>query len=121
MKNKILIIEDEEALAKALKESLVENGFEVEIAEDGEEGIKKIMSLKPDLVLLDLSLEGNEDGLDLVRWMRKSENWKKTPVIATTAHAFTTDQNNCLAAGCNDYLSKPIKREKLLEKISAYI
>ena len=69
-----------------------------------------------DIVLSDVSLAGNEDGLDLVRWMRKTKTWQKTPVIATTAHAFTKDRDNCLAAGCNDYLSKPIKRENLFEQ-----
>jgi len=49
--------------------------------------------------------------------MRKTKTWSKTPVIATTAHAFTKDRDNCLSAGCDDYISKPIQREKLLEKI----
>jgi len=74
-----------------------------------------------ELVLLDLSLIGNEDGLDLVRWMRKTKTWKETPVIATTAHAFTKDRDNCLTAGCNDYLSKPMKRENLLKKIKEFV
>jgi len=73
------------------------------------------------LILLDLSLIGNEDGLDLVRWMRKTKTWKETPVIATTAHAFTKDKDNCLVAGCEVYLSKPIKRDILLEKINKYM
>jgi len=72
------------------------------------------------LILLDLSLVGDEDGLDLVRWMKKTEKWKDTPVIATTAHAFTTDRDNCMNAGCNDYLSKPISRAELTERVAHY-
>jgi len=59
--------------------------------------------------LSDVSLAGDEDGLELVRWMRTTKQWRKTPVIATTAYAFTGDRDNCLATGCNDYLSKPVK------------
>ena len=119
-KSLILLVENDPGSQK-LVEFFLKEKYDLCFAVSVGEAKEQLKKYPVDLVLLDLSLVGNEDGLGLVRWMRKSENWKKTPVIATTAHAFTTDQNNCLAAGCNDYLSKPIKREKLLEKISAYI
>ncbi len=86
------------------------------------DGAKQQLKQYPvDLILLDLSLVGNEDGLDLVRWMRKTKTWRKIPVIATTAHAFTTDRDNCISTGCNDYLSKPIKKMELLEKLEEWM
>ncbi|MFQ6605286.1 MAG: PAS domain S-box protein [Fidelibacterota bacterium] len=66
-----------------------------------------------DIVLLDLSLKGNEDGLALVRKIRTTENVEHLPVVALTAHAFTEDRERCFNAGCNDFLTKPIQREQL--------
>lgn len=74
-----------------------------------------------DIILLDLSLIGDEDGLDLVRGLRQQKRWESLPIIATTAHAFTADQERCMQAGCDDYLAKPIKREKLLKKMQVLL
>jgi CheY-like chemotaxis protein len=119
-KSLILLVEDDTSSQK-LTEFFLKKQYNICFAVSVDEAQQQLKKYPVDLILLDLSLIGNEDGLDLVRWMRKSKTWKKTPVIATTAHAFTTDQNNCIAAGCNDYLPKPIKREKLLEKISEFV
>ena len=85
------------------------------------EAKQQLKEQKVDLVLLDLSLIGDEDGLDLTRFMRQSKQWKIVPIIAVTAHAFTSDREKCLQAGCNDYLAKPIRSEKLLEMIKAFM
>lgn len=83
---------------------------------------KEILRKNPvDLILLDLSLAGDEDGLDLVRFLRTEEKWKDLPVVAVTAHAFNADKINCIEAGCDDYLAKPIKRTDLLDIIKRYI
>ncbi len=119
-KSLILLVEDDTGFQK-LTEFFLKKKYDICFAVSVGEAKQQLKKYPVDLILLDLSLIGNEDGLDLVRWMRKSKTWKKTPVIATTAHAFTTDQNNCITAGCNDYLPKPIKREKLLEKISEFV
>lgn len=74
-----------------------------------------------DIILLDLSLEGKEDGLDLVRELRQSKRWEGLPIIATTAHAFSTDRDQCMQAGCDDYLAKPISRDQLLKKMQDWL
>lgn len=117
---RLLVVEDDphsQDLIKFFLRGQCENFFAESVA-----GAKQTLKSNTiDLILLDLSLIGKEDGLDLVRWMRKTKTWGKIPVIATTAHALTTDRDNCLAAGCNDYLSKPISREKLLTKIRQFV
>lgn len=70
------------------------------------------------LLLVDLSLAGEEDGLSLVRYLRKRENFYSLPIIAITTHAFTNDRSTCLKSGCNDYLAKPVSRKDLVEKIT---
>jgi CheY-like chemotaxis protein/nitrogen-specific signal transduction histidine kinase len=115
-KQQVLLVEDD-ASSQKLTEFFLKDKFDIYFADSVKKAKQQLKKYPIDLILLDLSLIGNEDGLDLVRWMRKTNTWEKTPVIATTAHAFTKDRDNCTAAGCNDYISKPIKRKKLLEKM----
>ncbi|MCH7732203.1 MAG: response regulator [Candidatus Marinimicrobia bacterium] len=115
-KQQVLLVEDDPN-SQRLIEYFLKGQYNICFAVSVDEAKQQLQQNQVDLILLDLSLVGNEDGLDLVRWMRKTKTWQKTPVIATTAHAFTKDRDNCIAAECNDYISKPIKREKLLEKI----
>lgn len=72
-------------------------------------------------VLVDLSLKGSEDGLALVRTLRRHPRWKGLPVIATTAQAFGEDRDRALAAGCDDYLAKPIRRGALFQTIERLV
>lgn len=74
-----------------------------------------------DLVLLDISLEGKDDGLDLTRFIRQNRRLKSLPVIAVTAHAFIQDMNNCLDAGCDEYIAKPYPIFELMKKVDHYV
>ena len=114
----ILLVEDNPSSRKLI-EFFLNGKYDICIADSVIKAKTQLENMPVDLTLLDLSLVGEEDGLSLVRWMRKTRKWQNLPVIATTAHAFTTDRKNCLEAGCNDYLSKPINRELLFEKIRA--
>ncbi len=71
-----------------------------------------------DCIILDLSLAGEEDGLVLARMIRQEQNNHKLPIIAVTAHAFPSDRQRALDAGCNAYLPKPIHGDKLIESIA---
>lgn len=119
-KQSILIVEDDPSTQNLIKYFL-KNRYEIHFAESVSEAKEAIQKNSIDLVLLDLSLKGNEDGLDFVKYLRKSKQWKQLPVIATTAHAFISDKDRCLDIGCNDYLTKPIKMDLLLEKIRLYL
>lgn len=70
---------------------------------------------------MDISLPGDENGLELTRRIRESESLRDLPIIAVTAHAFPRDRENSLAAGCNEYISKPFERRFLLATVERYL
>jgi PAS domain S-box-containing protein len=116
----ILLVEDDPASQKLVK-TLLKDYYYVTTAETVGQAKEQLKTSKVHLALIDLSLIGDEDGLDLVRWMRKTKRWKSCPVIALTAHAFKSDRDRSLSEGCNDYLIKPIKKELLHNKINALL
>ncbi len=115
MKKKILIVEDVE-MNRDLLVQLLEDDYELAEAADGREGLEKISSEKPDLVLLDISLP-EMDGYEVTRAVRADPAIADTPIIAVTAHAMAGDEEKALEAGCNDYLTKPIDEEELWQKV----
>ncbi len=119
-KGRILIVEDDQN-AQNLFRFFLQNQYELYYAISVVEAKRQLKEHNVDLILLDLSLVGNEDGLDLARFMRQSKQWKSIPIIAVTAHAFTSDRDNVINAGCNDYMAKPIMKDQLLEKIKPYL
>jgi PAS domain S-box-containing protein len=116
----ILVVEDDVNSQKLLQFYL-RAGYEVSFAISVAGARELLKSKTVDLVLVDLSLVGNEDGLDLVRWMRKTKRWREIPVIAATAHAYESDRRKCLEAGCHDYLAKPLRRSDLLLAIQTLL
>lgn len=114
---KILLVEDNEMNRDMLSRRLARRGFKVALAEDGEEGIKMAASEAPDLILMDMSLP-KVDGWEATRQIKSAGETSSIPVIALTAHAMETDREQALAAGCDDYDTKPIEIQRLLEKIN---
>lgn len=114
---KILLVEDNEMNRDMLSRRLERKGYEVEIAIDGQEGVQKAKSLKPDLILMDMSLP-IIDGWEATRQIKAEQSTKSIPVIALTAHAMADDRTKALEAGCDDYDTKPIELPRLLEKIT---
>lgn len=115
---KLLIVEDEFALADALRDRLQQEKYEVDIAEDGITGHERAMSDTYDLIIMDGMLPGM-DGVNIIWEMRKAGH--KTPVIMLTARAGLTDRVKGLDAGADDYLTKPFEVEELLARIRALI
>ena len=116
-KAKILLVEDNEMNRDMLSRRLTRKDFDVVIAVDGEEGVKMAHDEAPDLILMDMSLP-IKDGWTATQELKADESTSSIPVIALTAHAMSGDREQALAAGCDDYDTKPIELPRLLQKIS---
>ncbi len=113
---KILIVEDNELNLDMLVRRLVRKGYEVVSAVDGEQGLSMVTTEQPDLVLMDMSLPGM-DGWEATRRIKADPAIQSIPVIALTAHAMVGDREKALRAGCDDYDTKPVEFQRLLEKM----
>jgi two-component system cell cycle response regulator DivK len=113
---KILLVEDNDDNREMLARRLVRKGYEVALAVDGSEGVAKASLEKPDLILMDMSLPVM-DGWEATRRLKSNPATQCIPVIALTAHAMAGDRDKAVAAGCDDYDTKPIDMPRLLGKI----
>ena len=114
---KILLVEDNEMNRDMLSRRLTRRGFEVVVAVDGRDGVTAAQRESPDIILMDMSLPVT-DGWEATRLIRAGAGTAHIPVIALTAHAMAGDRDKALEAGCNDYDTKPVELERLLEKIA---
>ena len=117
---KILYLEDNEDNVYMLARRLRRHGFEIAVAPDGERGMAAARAERPDLILMDLSLPVL-DGWEATRRLKAAPETRAIPVIALSAHAMERDRERALAAGCDDYDTKPVDRERLLAKIRALL
>lgn len=117
---KILLVEDNEMNRDMLSRRLVRNGFEIVMAVNGQEGLDLASSENPDLILLDMSLPVL-DGWEAARRLKADAATARIPVIALTAHAMVHDKEKALAAGCDDFDTKPVELPRLLEKINSLL
>ena len=115
-KKKILVVDDEPQLAGFVKMRLEANNFEVAVASDGRDGLKKGSENKPDLIILDI-LMPNLDGFSMLAKLREDEETKSLPVIILTAKDTPDSVAKALKLGANDYIVKPFEARILLEKI----
>ena len=113
---KILLVEDNEMNRDMLSRRLVKRGFDVVIAVDGEAGVNLARTEAPALILMDMSLPVL-DGWEATRQLKAAQDTKGIPIIALTAHAMSGDREKAVAAGCDDFDTKPIELTRLLEKI----
>jgi CheY-like chemotaxis protein len=117
---KILIVEDNEMNRDMLSRRLIRRGYTVVTAVDGEQGLVAAGSERPDLILMDMSLPVM-DGWEATRRLKAESATQAIPVIGLTAHAMTGDRDKAMAAGCDDYDTKPVELPRLLEKIEALL
>jgi two-component system, cell cycle response regulator DivK len=117
---KILLVEDNELNRDMLSRRLTRRGYTVVVAEDGEQALDLAHSERPDLVLMDMSLPGI-DGWEATRRLRADPGIAGIRVIALTAHAMAGDRERALEAGCNDYDTKPVEMDRLLQKIATQL
>jgi len=115
---KILYVEDNDDNIYMLKNRLTRAGFTVIVATDGIQGVAMAGSEQPDLILMDLTLP-NMDGEQATRHIKADPTTNHIPVIALTANAMASDREKALAAGCDDFDTKPVELQRLLGKIRA--
>ncbi len=113
---KILYVEDNDDNIFMLKNRLTRAGHNVVVATDGAQGVAMASSERPDMILMDLSLPVL-DGWEATRQIKAARDTRHIPVIALTANAMAGDREKALAAGCDDYDTKPVELPRLLEKI----
>ena len=113
---KILYVEDNDDNVYVVRNRLGRAGFTVVVATDAEQGLALAASERPDLILMDLGLPGI-DGWEATRRLKAGADTRHIPIIAVSAHAMSGDREKALAAGCDDYDTKPIDFARLREKI----
>jgi len=116
----ILLVEDNEMNRDMLRHRLRRKGFDVATAKDGVEGVAQARASKPDLILLDMSLP-LMDGWTVATELKADRETATIPIIALTAHAMAGDRDKALAAGCDEYETKPVEFLRLLEKIQQFL
>lgn len=117
---RILLVEDNEMNRDMLSRRLERKGYETIIAVDGQEGVEKTESEKPDLILMDMSLPVL-DGWEATRILKSRSVTQGIPIIGLSAHAMSGDREKAIEAGCDDYDTKPVELPRLLEKIESLL
>ena len=117
---RILLVEDNEMNRDMLSRRLVRRGFEVIMAVDGQEALSKAREDSPLLILMDMSLPVL-DGWEATRLLKQDQATRSIPVIGLTAHAMAGDREKCLAAGCDQYDTKPVDFERLIGNIREFL
>ena len=116
----ILLVEDNEPSRDALGRRLARRGYDVRPAVNGQQAVTIARLITPDLILMDLGLPVM-DGWEATRELKQDDSTKHIPIIVLSAHAMTGDRELALASGADDFDSKPIRFERLLDKIEALL
>lgn len=114
---RVLIVEDNPANRDMLSRRLARRGYAVAVAENGRTGVAAARTSRPDLVLMDLSLP-ELDGCEATRLLKADPETRAIPVIALTAHALAEDRARALAAGCDEFDTKPVEIDRLIGKMT---
>lgn len=120
LRKKILIVDDNEDSRELVIKVLQRCGYRLVEAVDGEEALEKAVAEKPDLILMDRSLP-KLDGLEVVKRLQEDVATRQIPIVALTAHAMRGDREKALAAGCADYIPKPINVRTLAEQVKLHL
>ncbi|MGB5073752.1 MAG: ATP-binding protein [Bacteroidota bacterium] len=113
----ILLVEDDPASVQLMQEIMPEE-YTLYLADDDASVYIQLDAHPIDLILMDVSLKGDKDGLQITRRLREIDKFRAVPIIAVTAHAFPEDGINCINAGCSEYFSKPVAKQHLLQTIN---
>lgn len=116
----ILLVEDNDLNREMLSRRLARRGMEVILATDGQEGVDRARADHPDVILMDMSLP-IKDGWTAARELKGDPATEAIPILALTAHAMSGDREQAIQAGCDDYDTKPIEFDRLMEKIGTLL
>jgi PAS domain S-box-containing protein len=119
-KKMVLLVEDD-FMNQITIRKLMENSYNVIVTDSSDEAMEIIKKGKIDVILMDISIKGSMNGLELTKKLKASQEFSRIPVIAVTAHAFESDRKNSLEAGCDSYISKPFTKELLLQMIKDFV
>jgi CheY-like chemotaxis protein len=119
-KKSILVVEDDWNSQKYY-ECLLSPEFDIYTASTGGSAFSMLEDFEFSLIIMDIMLIGDEDGLTLTRRLRSNPKFSVIPIIAVSAYAFPEDKTKALKAGCNDFLAKPVKKDDLLSVISRFV
>jgi CheY-like chemotaxis protein len=117
---RILIVDDNATNLKLVAYLMRANGYDVDTALDAEAALEALRTHRPDVILMDIQLPGI-DGLELTRRLKADPATRDIVIIAVTAYAMKGDQDKALAAGCDDYITKPIDTRTLPETIAGHL
>jgi two-component system cell cycle response regulator DivK len=120
MSKRILVVEDQEDLRGVLRDLLTGSGYSVAEAADGQDGVAKAISERPDLILMDIQLPGL-DGYEATRQIKADPKLAATPVIAVSSFAMKGDEEKARAAGCDHYVTKPYSPLQLLRIVKGVL
>jgi len=120
MKTRILLVEDDPALRKLLKDALPESIFVIDIAETGREGLDMIVKRKPDLILLDWNLP-DLNGFEVCKYIKQNKDCAHIPIIMVTAYSELNRKVSALDVGADDYITKPFEIEELIARVKAVL
>lgn len=114
MNKKLLLVEDDKNTQNIYKKMFT-TYFDVQVCDNDDTFYKLLRKYKFDIILMDISLKGIKDGLQLTREIKNDNDFKNIPVICLTAHAFPQDRENAISAGVDDFLTKPVESSRLIQ------
>jgi CheY-like chemotaxis protein len=119
-KGRILVVEDNMDTYELVHFILEKNGFETFLASNGRDGVNAALKQRPDLIIMDMSMP-EMDGWTATSLIKKEEQTKAIPVIAVTAHALPGDRQRAMDAGCDEYITKPMDLDELVETVQYWV
>ena len=118
----ILIVEDELLIAKSIAKKLNKLGCNIaKIVASGREAIQYASEASLDLILMDIAIKGNKDGIQITNELKNSETYKQIPIVCLSAHVLEHDKQRAYEAGADIFLEKPVRNEILLQTIRSLI
>jgi CheY-like chemotaxis protein len=121
LRKKVVLLVEDDLMNQVTIRRFIEKKYRVIITASSDEAMEIVKKEKIDIILMDISIKGSRNGLELTKELKASREFSHIPVIAVTAHAFEEDKQNALEAGCDSYLAKPFSLNQLLNKIDKLV